>query len=148
MCFFLCFLASVHAIALFFVCFFLFCTPLPAVFRNYPSRVPTWTSFDKWYGGDQHAVPVYPVISRGWWVFMASLRSDGSGFLKHNRSAALMLWLLLILWKSFSLSPKQHDFDKDFSSRCWIEYIQCLVNLQQQLKEPLALLPLCKTVDR
>lgn len=147
MCFFLCFLASVHAIALFFVCF-LFCTLLPAVFRNYPSRVPTWTSFDKWYGGDQHAVPVYPVISRGWWVFMASRRSDGLGFLKHNRSAALMLWLLLILWKSFSLSPKQHDFDKDFSSRCWIEYIQCLVNLQQQLKEPLTLLPLCKTVDR
>lgn len=30
-----------------------------------------------------------------------------------------------------SLSPKQHDFDKIFSSCCWIEHIQCPGSFQQ-----------------
>ena len=111
---------------------------IPTVFRKDPSRVPTWSPFDEGQCcasdvGEQHVVQIHPGIGRRQWAFVAATRSGG-----HNRSASLdttdQLPSQLVCWyygSHPSLSPKQHDIDKVFSSCCWMDYIQCLLSLQQ-----------------
>lgn len=124
---------------------------ISAVFSSSPHRAPAWTPFSEWRccvsameGAARHTS--MPSDYRSPRASAAATRPDGSFFLKHSGWAALALQLLLMLGRLSSLSSEQRDFDKVFSSCCWIVHIQCLVSLQPWLKGPLAHFSLCKAV--